>query len=77
MEEISSLKSQGDASYMDGECEDALFYYSQHIQQNNPHDHEILCKKSKILHSLKQYSKAVDVAAKCIKIKEDYVKGYI
>lgn len=68
-------KSLGNEQFKLKNFEKAIEFYTQAILEN-PTDHTIFGNRSASYHNLKNFENALKDAEECIKIKDDWTKGY-
>ncbi len=70
-----SLKDQGNLQFKNQNFQEAINLYTQAINES-PSDHTIFGNRSAAYHSLREFSKALEDAEKCIALKPEWSKGF-
>ena len=74
MEEAQKFKALGNTAFQEGNFYEAIEHFTKAIELN-PSDHIFYSNRSGAYASLKQYSKALEDAEKCVELKSDWAKG--
>lgn len=73
---VDELKAQGNKAFSAGNYQEALNYFSKGIQLDSQ-NHVLFSNRSGCYAALHEYNDALMDADKCIRLKPDWVKGYV